>query len=65
MKEQKPYIIVGKIQFFAGLIVGFVILLFGVYYMNINQVIGSGILGIGLAMCLLLLEQKLNSIGKI
>jgi mannose/fructose/N-acetylgalactosamine-specific phosphotransferase system component IIC len=65
MAEKKPYIIMHKRQFFTSLIVGFVILIIGAIYINYNLSIGAGILGFGFAICLLLLEQKINSAGQI
>jgi len=61
--EKENYIIVSKNNFFVELIVGFLILIAGGFYINDSSDIGFGMLGFGLAICLLLLEQRLNSIG--
>lgn len=51
----------GKRRFFTMLIIGFLAIIAGGFYLEVPA--GSGLFGMGLATCLWLLEWRLNSIG--
>jgi hypothetical protein len=63
--KSKPIIIVGRSQFYRGLVLGFLMMLVGGYELNMSVSVGSGILGFGLAMVFLLLIEAKFSIGRI
>lgn len=58
----EPYITMRKRNYYAALILGFIIILLGGFYINSSSGIGYGMLGFGAGMCILLLEQRTNSI---
>jgi hypothetical protein len=64
MTNENNYIIVRKSNFILGLIVGFIILIIGGIKLDSYPELGFGMMGFGFGICLLLLEQRINSIGK-
>jgi hypothetical protein len=64
MIGENTYIIVRRFNFFIALIIGFIILVIGGIKIDSSPELGFGMMGFGLGICLLLLEQRINSIGK-
>ncbi|MCX6750911.1 MAG: hypothetical protein NTZ83_05615 [Candidatus Pacearchaeota archaeon] len=53
-----------KFNYFLGLIAGFIFLIIGIIYLFSSPPVAFFLLGMGSGVCLLLLEQKINSIRK-
>jgi hypothetical protein len=64
MINENTYIIVRKFNFFIALIIGVIVLILGGLYLSSSPEVGIFLLGFGLGICILLIEQKITSMGR-